>query len=181
MAFIGNYAEKIGQLDQAETAFRSLSVNAATARPAMESLLRIAQKRGDVELLADTLTKMRERWPQDDSVKNDLAYVNLLRGKAVDESLAAAKDLVARSPASLAHRTTLALAAIRKDDPAGALAVYQGLKIPWERVGPGHRAVYAAALGASGRTAEARAEVAALRWDELRPEERELVKSWRTP
>jgi tetratricopeptide (TPR) repeat protein len=181
LAYIGNYAEKIGQLDQAEAAFRSLSANGATARPALESLLRIAQKRGDVAMLTDTLKTMRERWPQDDSVKNDLAYVNLLMGRAVDESMAAAKELVARSPASLAHRTTLALAAIRKNDPARALAVYQGLTIPWDRVGPGHRAVYAAALGANGKTAEARAEIAALRWEELRPEERELIKSWRTP
>lgn len=180
MAFIGKYAEKMGQFDQAELAFRSLSSNAATARPAMEALLGIAEKRGDVELLCDTLKKMRERWPQDDSVKNDLAYVNLLLGREVDESMEVAKELVARSPASLAHRTTLALAAIRKADPAGALAVYQGLKIPWERVGQGHRAVHAAVLGANGQIAEAKAETAALRWAELRAEERELVKSWRT-
>jgi lipopolysaccharide biosynthesis regulator YciM len=180
MAFIGKYAEKMGQFDQAELAFRSLSANAATARPAMEALLGIAEKRGDVELLCDTLKKMRARWPQDDSVKNDLAYVNLLMGRDVDESMAVAKELVARSPASLAHRTTLALAAIRKSDPAAALAVYHGLKIPWERVGQGHRAVHAAVLGANGQVAEAKAEAAALRWAELRAEERELVKSWRT-
>lgn len=160
-------------------AFRLLSAKADTARPAMEGLMRIAQKRGDLEFLCDTLKAMLASWPQDDLVKNDLAYFNLLMGKAVDESLATAKELVARSPASLAPRTTLALAAIRKHDPVVALSVYQGLQVPWERFDPCHRAVYAAALGANGRTAEATAEAATLRLEDLRPEERELIKQWR--
>ncbi|MEO6787893.1 MAG: hypothetical protein ABI318_17350 [Chthoniobacteraceae bacterium] len=181
MREIAGYAEKFGRLDQAEIALRSLSANASTARPGMEGLLRIAQKRGDMPMLRETLEKMRERWPQDDSVKNDLAYVSLLMGRDVDESFLVAKELVARSPKSLPHRTTLALAALRKDDAAGAISVYRGLQIPWERVDSRYRAVYAAALGANGKTEEARTAVASLHWEELRPEERELVKQWRTP
>ena len=181
MVEVAEYAEKFGRLDQAETAYRSLSSNAKSARFAMEGLLKIARARGDMEMLCDTLEKMRERWPQDDSVKNDLAYFNLLTGKNVDESFAAAKELVARSPRNLPHLTTLALGAIRKHDPAAAVAVYQGLQIPWERVASAQRAVHAAALGGSGRVEEARREVAALPWEELCPEERELIKQWRTP
>ena len=126
-----------------------------------------------------TLQKMRARWPQDDSVKNDLAYFNLLAGKSVNESLAVARDLVARSPRSLPHLTTLALALLCKKDPAAALSVYQGLQIPWERIAPPQRAVHAAVLGANGSTDEAVAEIAALRWDDLRAEEKELIKQWR--
>ena len=179
MKEIAEYAEKFGRLDQAEIAYRSLTTHAGTARPGMEGLLNIARNRGDMEMLCDTLEKMHARWPKDDSVKNDLAYFNLLMGNAVDESWAAAKELVARSPRSLPHLTTLALAAIRKHDSAAALAVYQGLQIPWERIATSQRAVHAAALGLNGRTAEAVAEVAALRWEELRPEERELIQPWR--
>lgn len=181
LLFIGNYAEKIGRLDQAQTAFTSLSANANTARVAYEGLLRIAQKGGDLEKLRDVLAKMRQRWPKDDSVKNDYAYVNLLMGTAVDESLAAARELVKASPASMAHRTTLALAALRKNDPRAALSVYQGLNIPWERVGASQRAVYAAVLGANGKTAAAKAQADAMRPEQLRTEERELIKPWRTP
>ena len=131
-------------------------------------------------MLCDILQKMRARWPHDDAVKNDLAYFNLLTGKAVDESLAVARELVSRSPRSLPHLTTLALAALRKNDPAGALSVYQGLQIPWDKIATSQRAVYAAVLGANGRTAEAAAAVAALHWEELHPAERELLKQWRT-
>lgn len=180
MKEIADYAEKCGRFDEAEIAYTSLSANANTARMAMEGLLRIARIRGDMEMLCDTLRKMNARWPQDDSVKNDLAYFNLLMGRAVDESMAAAKELVTHSPRSLPHLTTLALAAIRKHDPATALAVYQDLQIPWERIATSQRAVHAAALGMNGKTAEAEAETSALRWDELRPEEKELVKQWRT-
>ena len=180
MREIAIYAEKCGRPEQAELAYRSLSSNGSTARMAMEGLLKIARGRGDSEMLCDILGKMRTRWPHDDAVKNDLAYFNLLRGKAVDESMAIASELVTRSPRSLPHLTTLALAAIRKNDPARALAVYQGLDIPWEKIASSQRAVHAAVLGINGRTAEAAAEVAALPWEELHPEERELVKQWRT-
>ena len=179
MREIAAYAEKLGRPAQAELAYRSLAASGNTARPAMEALLKIAGSRGDLDLLRDTLKKMRERWPHDDSVKNDLAYFNLLAGKSVDESLAAARELVGRSPRSLPHLTTLALALLRKNDPAAALAVYQGLQIPWERIAPPQRAVHAAVLGGNGKTDEALAEVAALRWEDLRAEEKELIKPWR--
>ena len=177
---IAMYAEKIGRPEYAENAYRSLTANANTARMAMEGLLKIARNRGDIEMLCDILRKMSARWPHDDAVKNDLAYFNLLAGKAVDESLAVAKELVSRSPRSLPHLTTLALAALRKNDPAGALSVYQGLQIPWDKIATSQRAVYAAVLGANGHTAEAAAAVAALHWEELHPAERELLKQWRT-
>lgn len=180
MKEIADYAEKCGHFDEAEVAYRSLSANSITARPALEGLLRIARGRGDLEMLCDTLKKMHTRWPQDDSVKNDLAYFSLLLGRAVDESLAVAKELVARSPRNLPHLTTLALAEIRKNEPDQALAVYQGLNIPWDRIGTSQRAVHVAALGINLRTAEAVAEAAALRWEELLPQERELIKQWRT-
>ena len=180
MKEIADYAEKCGQFEQAELAFRSLTSNSNTARAAFEGLLRIAGSTGDTAMLCDTLAKMRARWPQDDSVKNDLAYFNLLLGKSVDESMAAAKELIARSPRSLPHLTTLALAAIRKDDAHAALAVYEGFQIPWERIATAQRAIHAAALGVNGKTAEARAEADALNWDELRPEERKLIQGWRT-
>ena len=180
MGFIGSYAEKIGELEQAEKAFRSLSVRATSARPAFEALLRIAERKRDPQMLREILGAMRERWPKDSSVSNDYAYVNLLQGRAVDESFDTAKRLVAQSPGSLAHRTTLALAAYRKNDPATAVSVYQGVQIPWERVGASQRAVHAAVLGLNGKTAEARAEANAIRLDDLRNEERELIKQWRT-
>jgi tetratricopeptide (TPR) repeat protein len=180
MWFLGNYAEKIGQVDQAALAYEALKSNATSARPAYEALLRLAEARGDDDAALRLLREMVQRWPHDDAVVNDYTYFSLLNGSgSVQEDLKRAVDLVNQSPASLAHRTTLALAFYRLHDGASAMNVYAGLQIPWDRVPASHRAVHAAVLGLAGRSDEARAEAGAIRMEDLRPKERELVKPWR--
>jgi len=180
MWFLGNYAEKIGQTDQAEIAYQSLKSNATTARSAYEALLRLAGKKGDDDATLQLLHEMLERWPHDDAVANDYTYFSLLKGNSVQEDLKMATDLVNQSPASLAHRTTLALAFYRLHDGASAMNVYAGLQIPWERVPASHRAVHAAVLGLAGHPTEARAEANAIPMEDLRPAEKELIKPWRS-
>lgn len=181
MWFLANYAEKIGQTDHAELAFRSLTSNSGTARPAYEGLLRIAEKKHDKDATFEVLGEMAKRWPQDASVRNDYTYFALLRGQDLEEGLKVARELVADSPESLAHRTTLALANVRLNDPTGAMKVYQGLNVPWDRASPSHRAVYAAALGLNGNIKEAREQAKDIPLGSLRPEERTLISPWRAP
>lgn len=181
MWFLASYAEKVGQSDKAELAFRSLTNNSATARPAYEGLLRIAEKRRDDDAIFDLLGEMVKRWPQDASVRNDYTYFALLRGQDIEEGLKAASELVAQAPTSLAHRTTLALANVRLKNAIAAMNVYRGLNVPWDRASPSHRAVYAAALGISGHTSDARAQANAIPVESLRPEERTLISQWRVP
>lgn len=178
MWYLGQYAEKIGQLDQAELAYQSLKSNATSARKAYEALLLLAQKRGDEEETLKLLGEMHQRFPQDDAVANDYLYFTLLKGAGAADCLQPARALVERAPASLAHRTTLALACYRLQDGPSALAVYDGLQIPWDQVPAGDRAVYAAVLGLAGKQSEAQAQAKAIRVEALRPEERELVKPW---
>jgi len=179
MRFLGGYAERIGQNDHAEIAYRSLINNSATARGAYESLLRIAEKRRDVAAVRDLLGEMMKRWPKDSSVRNDFTYFNLLRGENLDASLQTARELVTEAPSSLAHRTTLALANLRLDNPSAALAVYNNLNVPWDRAPASHRAVYAATLGLNGKPADARTQAAEISPDSLRPEEVALISQWR--
>jgi hypothetical protein len=181
MWFLAQYAEKIGQTDQAELAYSSLKSNATTARRAYEALLLLEEKKGDGDALRQLLAEMRQRWPHDSAVANDFVYFNLLKGIDVPQSLQIAQGLVDIEPASLAHRTALALAYCRLRDGAAALRVYDGLDIAWDRVPAGNRAVYAAALGMAGQTAEARAQADAIAPGDLRPEERELIKPWSSP
>ena len=181
MGFVGTYAEKTGHLDHAELAYRSLAANANSARPAYEGLWRIAEIRRDSQMRWEILDAMHKRWPKDAQVSTDFTYLSLLQGKAVDESFDTAKRLLDQSPGSIANITTFALAAYRKNDPAAAFSLYRGLQIPWDRVAAGQRAVYAAVLGLNGKTAEASIEANAIRWEDLRAEERELIKQWRTP
>ena len=178
MWFVGSYAEKIGEIHEAELAYKSLTASAKTARPAYEALLRLADRKGDTTALRGVLREMRGRWQGDIAVENDYTYLSLLGGLEVAAGVKTAERLVAQAPGSLPHRTTLALAYQRSAQPARALAVYDGLVIPWERTSPAQRAVHAAVLGSNGKPDEARAEARALRVESLRPEERELIAPW---
>ena len=178
MWYLGEYAEKIGQTDQAQRAYDSLKNNATTARPAYEALLRLAQKSGDDASVRRLLAEMHQRWPHDDAISNDTVYFNLLTGTNLNEDLETARGLVDRAPASMAHRTTLALAYYRLNQAALALNVYSGLSIPWDQVPANNRAVYAAVLGLSGKPDQARAQASAVNLDDLRPEEKQLIRPW---
>ena len=80
-----------------------------------------------------------------------------------------------RDPASLPHRTLLALARLRQNRPADALAVYSNIQVTQRALTPSALAVHAAVLAANGRLSEAQAEWKEIPMDKLLPEERELV------
>lgn len=178
MWFVGRYAETLGQTDEAERAYSSLKASSLTARPAYEALLHLTEKKRETVAQRELLSEMHARWPQDAAVSNDYAFLSLLLGKEVEGCLLTARQLVAQAPSSLPHRTTLALALLRTGDAKGALDVYKGIQITWDRVAPGARAVHVAVLGANGLGDEARQEVRSLRLEDLRAEERELVQPW---
>ena len=126
-------------------------------------------------------SELARQLPQDPAPKNDLAYLNLLFSEKVDESMQAARELVAAVPDRAAYRTTLALACLRKKQPKEALAAYDQAEINWSTALPGWQAVRAAVLAANGREAEARELALTINWDRLKPEERALIRTLRTP
>ena len=90
-----------------------------------------------------------------------------------------AELLVAHEPASLPHRTLLALVRLKLGQPAQALAVYDQLRIPPNAATPSAVAVHAAVLAASGREEDARTEAGAVNWEQLLPEEQGLIRDLR--
>jgi hypothetical protein len=94
---------------------------------------------------------------------------------AVIEQLA--QELVERTPASLPHRTLLALARLKQNEPVGALEVYANLQVPQNALTPSAVAVHAAVLAANGHFEDAKAEAGQIPADSLLPEERALVES----
>ena len=99
----------------------------------------------------------------------------------MEESLHTAQELVTALPDRDAYRTTLALALLRKNKPADALAVYEPMKLNWSTALPGWQAVRAAVLAANGREEEARSLALSINWDRLKPQERDLVRALRAP
>ena len=95
--------------------------------------------------------------------------------EAVDAIVKLAEKMVRDEPASLPHRTLLALALMKQNRAQDALAVYANLKVPSNAVSASAVAVHASVLAATGRKDEARAEIAKVPSIRLLPEEAMMV------
>jgi hypothetical protein len=84
-----------------------------------------------------------------------------------------AEELVRREPASLPHRTLLALDLLKQHRPIAALDVYNGINITPNALTPSALAVHAAVLSANGKTDDAQKEIQQAPPDKLLPEEQQ--------
>jgi hypothetical protein len=173
--WVALYAEKCNEPLPAKQALRSLISHVEHPQPAYQVLERVTEHFGTTAELRDLLGEMVKRWPDDISYQNDFAYLNALLNTAVAGATTTAEALVNRRPASLPHRTTLALALYRQQDFVRALGAYGNQRYNWEIALPGQRAVYAAVLAANGRTDQASQVLRGLNRSQLRPEELQLI------
>src|SRR5438309_10096218 len=97
-------------------------------------------------------------------------------GSELQALSALAEKLVEKNPRSLPHRTFLALARLKQNRAADALAVYENIAIARGALTPSALALHAAVLAANGKTEEAKSEVEQIKIDNLLPEERTLVE-----
>ena len=178
LSYLAEYAEKVGATAEAAKAYRRLTKTTHTAGAAYLALIRLAEPKADTRELRDLLKEVSRVFPNDPAPRNDLAYLELLRQENIPAATAVARALLAERPQLLAHRTTLALAYLRLNDPQSAKALYRDLKLDWNQVLPGWRAVYAAVLAASGDLKGARQLARSLSRQPLKPEERALVQPW---
>ena len=134
---------------------------------------------------------MLKIWPNDAAVQNDEGYLRLLLtpptqvigagtnfpspNSTVDELADVAQKLVEKNPRSLPHRTFLALARVKQNRPADALAVYDNVQVAPNALTPSALSVHAVALAANGRAEEAQTESHYVKLDQLLPEERTLL------
>jgi len=181
LEFLANFAEKSGNLPIAAEAYRSMVKFPGVAVPGYLGLIRVAEKRADMRQLRDVMAELARQLPEDPAPKNDLAYLNLLFNEKVADSLQVSRQLVDTLPDRAAYRTTLALAYLRTNQPDKALGAYDRMKIDWSAALPGWQAVRAAVLAANGRGEEARKLAAAVNWDRLKPQERDLIRTLRAP
>jgi tetratricopeptide (TPR) repeat protein len=86
-----------------------------------------------------------------------------------------AEELVKREPASLPHRTLLALARFKQGRTYDALAVFRGINVPRSALTTSTLAVHVAVLGATNEKEAARQEAALVPREKLLPEEQALV------
>src|SRR6266700_601340 len=177
---LAKYAEKNKNAEIAETAYNGAAATSPKLRVAQDGRLRLAQARGDTKKLHAVLADMLALWPNDPAIQNDEAYTRLLLlpvasgEEHVDEINAIeqlAKKLVQQNPASLPHRTPLALARLKQHRPFAALEVYSNIQIVPNALSPSALAVHAAVLAANDRRDDARHEIEQAPLDKLLPEE----------
>jgi tetratricopeptide (TPR) repeat protein len=205
---LGEYAEKNGIVDVAQSAFDAAAVQSPKLRFAQQGRLRIAQRSGETNKIHAVLSDMLKIWPNEAAVQNDEGYTRLLLlrsnsrndearmsndekensqlrspssdlqapGSELDALEQLAQKLVEKNPRSLPHRTFLALARLKQNRAADALAVYENITVARGALTPSALVVHAAVLAANGRKDEARSEAGQLKIDNLLPEERALVE-----
>src|SRR5436190_7694717 len=204
LLMLAEYAEKNGAERVATTAFEAAAVANPKSHQAQQGRLHIAYSARDTKRVHTLLQEMLKIWPNDTAIQNDEAYIHLLliiggtgsvlftkldnsspsssanpesssEAEAVDAIVKLAEKMVRNEPASLPHRTLLALALLKQNRAQDALAVYANLKVPSNAVSASAVAVHASVLAATGRKDEARAEIAKVPSNRLLPEEAMMV------
>lgn len=185
--YIAGYAEQIKFPSEAALIYRrlldreeaALTVAGKLSRPQRLACYtgRLRTAAGALKLaeLVSLVGAFAAEFPEIDEVQNDHAYLRLLAGTEFEKADGIAQKLLQKRPELLAYRTTAALAALRRQKVAEAVAIYDGRNIDWSTAQDRYKAVYAAVLRAAGRTMEAEKIAGKIKPDALRPEERRLA------
>ena len=185
--YVAQYAERTGEREQAAVVYRRLLDRSGTASPldaglSMEEkmachsgLIRAASPTAPAAEVLPLLEAMSADFPAMDEAANDAIYLRLLTGDFNDAMPARLRPLLAKNPALLASRTTLALYELRAGHAAAAAKLYEGWKIDWATTPDRFKAVRVAVLEASGNADEAAAMRATIDGRLLRREEAALL------
>lgn len=176
LAYAANYAFLSGETDSARRAYERLRNISPNPRAAYEKLIQLTDTERDTKTLQKLLREMVERYPDDPTPRNDLAYINLLLNTEVEAAKQVATDLFKQNRQIMAYRATLALAHLRTNDPTTARLLFeQAPNFEFAAMQPGWQAIYVAALPAN-RSGTAKALARQIAVDRLKPEERKLVQ-----
>ncbi|MFN2476525.1 MAG: hypothetical protein ABR526_09340, partial [Chthoniobacterales bacterium] len=194
---LADYAEKNGASAIAERAYTTAAAANPKLRAAQQGRLRAAQGSHETRKIHAVLADMLALWPNDTAVQNDEAYMRLLLSRdgvnatarnpdnqqprtdnsdAVASIERLASSLVEREPASLPHRTLLALARLKLGKADDALAVYTGINVPPNALTASALVVHSAVLAALGHVEDAATEKAQISSEQLLCEERALLE-----
>ncbi len=176
--YLVQYARKLGLNGEAIKALWRLTEFPVQKRRACGQLLLLYQLEHATAGMQKVLDFMAQSYPDNLSVLNDWAYVNLLLKEKGQQSLQAALTVIRESPRPyLAHYVTLAFAYYRLGDFKQALATLQPLEVDWAETPPKWRVVYAAILRANGRFDRAQEILQGVQPADLLPQELALVRA----
>ena len=173
---VASFALSNGQTEIAAEAFQAMLKSRNDAPMALAGLMRIADAKGETWNARDLGRKLLALRPDQQDVRMQVTYYDLLLKENLDEGLKNALSAHSVKPEDFNRRAVLALAYLRQSEPRKAVDLLDGQMVSWARVPPGLRAVVAQAYHANGRAEGASNLAVRLPLSTLKPEERELVK-----
>jgi hypothetical protein len=180
LQFVAEYAIQIRCFREARRLYAQMSRFPNYALESQRQLLRIAELEGNMKEMILILEEITKISPDLLQAQNDLTYLNLLLNQNIEGSLIVAESLVKQDPLSLAYRTTLALAYLKRGEKGLAFSIYQGLAIDWKLASPVARWIFYLVLEANEKKELSKKFESFIKGIVLRNEERALLEIVRT-
>lgn len=175
---VAEFAFRNGNRTISNEIFQLLMRNPRDAATALRGLVRNADALGETWAARDYARKLASLRKDEDPVRLQIAYYDLLLKENLEKAHAEALALHQAKPEDINRRIVLALSHLRRNEPAKANALLEGQVVTWARMLPGMRAVVAATLGAGGKINAAASAIRRLPISSLKPEERELIRPY---
>ena len=169
-------AVDIGDIPAATAVWRNLVRQPTLARVALFQLARLADLQKDTTEARDRYRELVALEPRNDAVRLAVAHRDLLLGVNLAEATAEAARQLAQSPASPRLRAIAALGYYRQGDVEKAGVTIEGTVISENDLAPDVLAILATVLEARGELDDARETLQHIRLQDLRPEEKALLR-----
>jgi hypothetical protein len=130
----------------------------------------------DEPRLREVLQRMRDLLPDDPSIVGELACVSVMLNSDVTGARDRLRVVCRQRPENTSYRLALALAELRLNNPARALAVAEEAPVDWATLLPRDRVAYIAVLAANRQRASARQFALNLDQTKLKTAERVLLQ-----
>ncbi len=178
LLLIAGYAESLNQPRIAAEALQQLLGNPTLVPTTAPRILRLLHRVDDIPPMLQALDRLLQFDPGNDNLRNEQAWLRLLGGERLAESVEAAQALVEQHSDEPRYAATLALGLLRQEDPEKAYETLETRHLGEATAPIRARLVHCAALGASGRRDAARRAARGIDTHGLRSEERLLIQEW---
>jgi hypothetical protein len=178
LGLVARQAETAGLPLVAVSAWQKLLQNPRMTISAAMEISRLMRGVDDLIVMRDTLKQLNERLPGDELMAGERAWADVLLKDRLKESQAVAEHLTQTRSGDPQWRFLVALASLRQEKPAEALALIENDATNWDQLSPRLQAVYVAALGANQQREAARTYARKINQKGMRSAEKELVTPW---
>lgn len=173
---VSAYAELARQPVLAASALiRAVEVNPLLTVQLCRHALALVQPIEDLTVARRTMEKLVDYLPGEPSVLLERSWLDLLFNEQVDRARTALSHIIDHPAVGREARVMLALADLRRNDPAGALSRLEALGVEPATLTPRSQAVYSAVLLANNQREPARRLVVGIPTNKLRKKELELI------